>query len=203
MIKTSFKSSLIPACLLLMLMLPLVPTAAAPAPPPLANAVILIIRHAEKPDSGPGLTPAGEQRAADYIYYFQGYKINALPEHIDHLVASADSKRSERPRLTVEPFSRAAKLPIDSRFLDKDVDALAQALEAKPSGRAILICWHHSEIPELLQDLGANPETLLPGGKWPSSIYNWVIQLRFDSKGQLLAKQAKRINEHLMPGDAD
>ena len=170
---------------------------------PLADAVILIVRHAEKPDSGSGLTPAGQQRAVAYIRYFRHYQIDAVNRLPDHLVASADSKNSRRPRLTVEPLSKALRLPIDDRFRDKDVASLADALETRSGGKTILICWHHKEIPELLQALGADPDTLLPHGRWPSDVYNWVIQLRYDLTGHLLSGQAKRINEHLLPGDAD
>jgi hypothetical protein len=173
------------------------------SPSPLSNAVILIVRHAEKADDGPGLTPAGQQRAVSYVHYFQSYHIGPRVLHVNHLIATADSDSSQRPRLTMEPLSKALRLPIDNRFRDKDVDALAQSLETRPGGKTILICWHHGKIPELLQDLGADPTTLLPHGKWPPNVYNWVIQLRYDANGHLIPGQARRINEHLRPGDAD
>ena len=39
----------------------------------LKNATILIIRHAEKPATGPELTPTGNQRAAAYAQYFHEF----------------------------------------------------------------------------------------------------------------------------------
>jgi len=36
-----------------------------------ANATIYLIRHAEKPPSGKGLSPAGQARANAYVQYFQ------------------------------------------------------------------------------------------------------------------------------------
>jgi phosphohistidine phosphatase SixA len=179
------------------------PRVVSPAPP-LANAVILIIRHAEKPDTAdhdPGLTPAGLQRAADYVSYFQSYKIGTTLLHVNHLIASTDTKHSQRPHLTVDPFSQASGLPIDSRFADKDVDGLAAALKSEPRGKTVLICWHHSEIPALLQDLGADPNTLLPQGKWPSRVFSWVVQMRYDAAGHLLPGQTQVIHEHLLSGD--
>ena len=176
---------------------------AEPAPPPLANAVILIIRHAEKPDQGAGLTVAGQQRASAYPSYFSRVLIDGHPVHLDHLIAAADTPHSQRPRLTLTPLSIALHLPLDEQIPDKEVGLLAETLHSHPRGQAILICWHHKEIPALLQALGADPSALLPGGKWPNSVFGWIIQLRYDRMGHLIPSSVKRINEHLMLDDAE
>jgi len=62
----------------------------------LADATVLIIRHAEKPDSGTGLAPAGEVRAQAYIGYFQHLRLNGVVFRPDTL--TADSKNSESGR---------------------------------------------------------------------------------------------------------
>ncbi len=174
---------------------------ASVATPSLANTVILIIRHAEKPDSGSGLTPAGQQRARAYIHYFQSYRVDGQPLHLNHLFAAADSKNSQRPRLTVTPLSHAFHLPIDSRFRDDDFQSLADALQTKSYGHEILICWHHGEIPDLLKALGADPKALLPHKKWPKQVYGWMFILHYDAKGHLSPNGIQRINEHLMRDD--
>jgi len=166
----------------------------------LKDTVVLVIRHAEKPASGDYLTPVGEQRAAAYVGYFRNYTIDGRPITLDHLFAAADSKGSRRPRLTLTPLSKATGLAIDTKFTAEQYNELADALRAKSHGEHILICWHHGEIPQLLQALGANPDKLLPKGKWPDTVFGWMIQLRYDNKGQLV--EAKRINENLMPDDA-
>jgi len=173
----------------------------APAPPPLANVVILIVRHAEKPETGAGLTDAGRQRASAYVRYFKHYKIGAVTLHLDHLIATADTAHSRRPRLTLEPLSLALHLPLDTRFQDHNSAALISSLQSDPGGKRILICWHHGEIAELLTDLGADPKAVLPHGKWPADVYDWVIQLHYDRHGKLLPGQTRRIRERLMPGD--
>ena len=166
----------------------------------LKDTTVLIIRHAEKPDKGYDLTPAGYQRAKAYVHYFQNFTVDGKPITLDHLFAAADSNGSHRPRLTLEPLSNATGLPIDQRFEAKQYQKLADELRAKPHGAHILICWHHGDIPELLQALGASPEKLLPHGKWPDDVFGWMIQLHYDDEGQLV--KAKCINENLMPGDA-
>jgi len=165
----------------------------------LKNATILVIRHAEKPVVGMELTPAGTARAQAYVGYFAGFHGEGQPLKLDHLYCTADSKGSHRPRLTVEPLGAALKLPLDNRFRTKNPAALTGEIRSQAHGKAILICWHHGEIPEVLAGLGANPEALLPGGKWPEEVFGWLVELRYDDQGRLQAAQC--VNEHLMPDD--
>ena len=167
----------------------------------LKDGVILVIRHAEKPETGEGLSPEGEARANAYVDYFKDFKIDSKPLAIEHLVCTADSKASRRPRLTIEPLGKELGLPIDARFKNKQFQELADEIKSKPRGKHILICWHHGEIPELLQALGADSRQLLPKSKWPSETFDWLIQLRYDADGHLL--DAKRTNEQLMPQDSN
>src|SRR5665213_3932729 len=103
-------------CVLILLLFP----AVCADGEPLRDAVVLIIRHAEKPESGYELSPAGHERAAAYVKYFKNFTIDGKPLHLDRLIAAADSMGSHRPRLTLEPLSQALGLPIDTRFKDKD-----------------------------------------------------------------------------------
>jgi len=167
----------------------------------LKDAVVLIIRHAEKLEAGQDLLPTGFQRAEAYVKYFGDFQVDGKPLKLDSLFATADSKNSHRPRLTIEPLSRALHLPIDTRFKNKTPELLVDELKSKPHGSGILIAWHHGEIPELIHDLGADPGALLPGGKWPDDQFAWVIELRYDGEGKLRPEQCRRIEEHLMPGD--
>lgn len=167
----------------------------------LANAVVLVIRHAEKPETGTGLTPAGEARAKAYAKYFPSYKFNGKLFHLDYIFATADSKNSFRERLTVEPLAAATKLKLDLRFKNKEYQQLADALRAKSYGKNILICWHHGKIPDLLTALGADAAKLIPGGKWPAETFDWVIQLAYDKNGKIIPSQTARIPERLLPGD--
>jgi hypothetical protein len=64
---------------------------------------------------------------------------------------------------------------------------MVTALKAKPHGKAILICWHHGNIPKMLAEFGADPVKLLPDGKWPADNFSWVIQLRYNHEGKLIS----------------
>ena len=166
------------------------------------NAVVLIIRHAEKPESGFDLTPAGHIRAAAYVGYFKEFQIDSQPLKLDYLFAATDSDNSHRPRLTIEPLSHATGIKIDTRFTDKAPIGLAEELHARDHGRQILVSWRHSGIPKLIAALGVDPLKLLPAPRWPEDVFDWVIVLRFDQDGKVIPSECKRINEKLMFGDS-
>jgi broad specificity phosphatase PhoE len=166
------------------------------------NAILLIIRHAENPASCHGLSPIGEQRAKAYKDYFLNFTVDSKRLEPQVILVADDSKHSHRPRLTVQPFAKAAKLPIDSRFANKQPADLAAELRANDQGKIILVCWHHGQIPAVLRALGAAPKTLLPDGKWPRTVYDWVILLSYDESGHLIPESTRRISEHLLQGDS-
>ena len=166
------------------------------------DSVVLIIRHAEDAGSGHGISPLGQERAEAYKNYFLNFTVDSKRREPSVIFAAKDSKKSHRPRLTVEPFAKAANLKIDTRFGNSQSADLVADLRANQQGKVILICWRHPSIPALLNALGATPKTFLPNGKWPGGVFNWVILLSFDQDGRLIPSSSRRINEHLLPGDS-
>jgi len=158
----------------------------------LDKAVILIMRHAEKPDAGRGLSSAGEVRAVACTSFFGNLAIDGQPLKLDHIFATRDTRNSRRPRLTVEPTAKVFGLTIDDRFKNRQFPDLVNEIKSWPHGENVLISWHHGKIPRLLRSLGADPQKLLPNGKWPEDAFGWLIQLRYDQNGQLF--ESKRID---------
>jgi broad specificity phosphatase PhoE len=165
------------------------------------DSVVLIIRHAEKPASGRGLSPLGERRAREYVRFFREFTVDSKPLHLSAIYAAADSEESERSRLTVAPLSRALNLPVNARFKNKQHDKLASELRARQQGKTVLVCWHRGEMANFLGELGADADSLLPGGDWPDDAFDWVIQLTYDGEGRIIPAGTRRISEHLLPGD--
>ena len=166
------------------------------ASPEMAGVTILIIRHAEKPASGPDLSPAGSARAAAYARYFNPFSAGpGAPFVPDMLIASTDTTKSDRPELTLKPLSAAIGLPIDTHFANHDVKDLAETLRSTAHAKHILIAWHHGHISKLIRALGGDPAKVLPGGEWPPTVYDWVVELSFDSDGGLLDE--RQIKENL------
>ena len=162
-------------------------------PSHLANATVLIIRHAEKPAKGATLTPEGTLRAEKYVHYFSPFIDDGTSIHINALYAGSDSTESVRPRLTLEPLSRATGVALNTQFPTGEPEALAHALAAEPHGDHVLIAWRHKKIPALLNALGADSAHLLPDGTWPDAVYDWVIFLHFNATGRV--DQQKLIHE--------
>jgi len=166
------------------------------------NATVLIIRHAEDADSGDGISPLGQERAEAYKNYFLNFSVDSKRREPQAIFAAKDSKKSHRPRLTMEPFAKAANLKIDMRFGNDQSTDLAADLRANQQGKVILICWRHPYIPALLSALGTKPETFLPNGKWPGAVFDWIIVLNFDQDGHLIPSSSTRTNERLLPSDS-
>ena len=162
----------------------------------MAGVTILIVRHAEKPDSGAELSPAGSARAAAYARYFNPFHAApGGPFTPDMLIASKDTTKSDRPELTLKPLSAAIGLPIDTRFANRHAKDLAEALRSSAHGKHILIAWHHGHIPKLIRALGGDPDKVLPEGEWPEDVYDWVVELSFDNDGRLTDE--RKITENL------
>jgi hypothetical protein len=158
---------------------------AQPTPNYLTNNTVLIVRHSEKPENGIGLTPLGEARARFYAKYFEPFQEEGLSIYVDSLYAGADSKNSIRPRLTLEPLSKATGLPLHLNVGTKDSGALVLELKTEAHGQHPLIAWRHGEIPTLLAAFGASPEKLLPNGRWPDDVFDWVMVLTMGPDGVL------------------
>ena len=150
--------------------------AASPFPPGTGPARLLVMRHGEKTGDAndPHLSSKGIERAkrlADYIPQTFG--------RIDFIFAARNSKKSTRPRATVEPLAAALGLPIDGRFDDED-DAeglIAELAKAAYAGKTGLISWRHSELPDLIAALGA-PEGTVPA-TWDTGLYNLIVEIDY------------------------
>lgn len=154
------------------------------------NTVILLIRHAEKPESGTGLAPDGEKHAQAYVSFFNPYHLGAQSLTIDALFAATDSEGSFRPRLTITPLSAALKLPVNTDYDGKGYDRLAEHLRAADyKGKTVVICWKHGEILDLAKALGVKAEDLPASAHWPAEWpvdqYEWLLQIVRDEAGAI------------------
>jgi len=147
----------------------------------LANSTVLLIRHAEKPDKGSGLAPMGQARAEGYAAYFPSLPLDATG--YDHLFASTDSSKSQRPLLTLTPLAERLNMRIETPYADAKYECLATTLLGPTdyTSSNIVICWHHGEILELANLLlKKQPPPGWPT-KWPGDVFGWLLWISYDA----------------------
>ena len=113
------------------------------------------------------------------------------------IFATEPSKHSNRPVETVTPSAIALNLFINDRFENTDVDIkkMTNAVLNDPAftGKIVLICWHHGQIPDVAKALGvAKPP------KWDGKVFDRVWQITFPKGKAALAD----LQQMLLYGDS-
>lgn len=155
-------------------------------------AQVLIIRHAEKPAQGNELSPKGQSRAQSLIGFFKPLAPVAI------YAASPDKPGgSIRSIQTVEPTASALGLQLQTQFTASQVQELASVVLNSPEldGKVVLICWAHSQIPEIAAALGAEQAP----SSWNGSVFDRVWRLDF-KQGQVMS--FLDLPQHVLPGDS-
>jgi broad specificity phosphatase PhoE len=116
-----------------------------------ATTTMIFVRHAEKaliPVGDPGLTPAGQARAAELARQLMDADV----------VAGIDAVYSTPFRRTVEtaqPVADALGLEIN-RYEPDDSEAVLARILKNHKGKIILVVGHSDTVPTLIADLGAS-----------------------------------------------
>lgn len=180
---------------------------AAPAPGPQAaakDALIMVIRHAEKPYAGDtgeddegnddtgSLAGRGRRRAEALPQLFPPTPGAVLPRPA--VIFAGGAAGAARSRQTVAPLADLLRTPVRADLaVGREAD-LARAALAAPA--PVLICWEHSGIPRLVRALGADQVLGMPAG-WPD---------RYDLVWLLTRRQGRwsfrELPQHLLTGDA-
>lgn len=168
---------------------------------------IILIRHADKLDQyqpGPFLSAIGQARAEMFMrYYINKMEPTPTPAHPypeqtfpipNFIIATMASHASNREQLTIAPL--ASEL-ISQGYLnqynlilntfshgDEGLKKLSKSLltDAMYNNQFILICWHHGEIPKLLDLLGVKPHQ----DKLPDDEYDTVYDIKFMPNGSTM-----------------
>jgi hypothetical protein len=114
------------------------------------------------------------------------------------IFATQASSSSNRPVETVTPTGTSLNLSINSSFPNSQsgIDALGAAvLGGQYTGKVVLICWHHGEIPAVATAL----KVAKPPQKWKSTVFDEVWEITYSSKG---AAKLKTHHQKLLYGDS-
>ena len=177
-----------PITLAAVLLTALVGPLADPAPAA-RPARIILIRHAEKPadKSNPHLSPAGERRAGWLVSFITKDSTMTrfgMPAAIFATRTTKDDN-GQRTQETVAPLAKALNLPVQTPYLGRSYAKLAKLVLTNPefTGKTVLICWNHEQIPELVEALGVSPGP----GKWKQSVYDRVYIISYTGDAATLA----------------
>lgn len=167
-------------------------------------AQVIIIRHAEKPESRYQihLSPKGRTRALALAELFQSDpRVLEFGRPAAIIAQSPDSKKhTVRCLETVAPLAAALKLPVISQFTYGQAKDLVQWLKAQQQydGKAVLICMQHMEVDELAQALGVAD---LRPRIWPHETYDRLYILTYGPQdGRLLS--FRNLPQRLLFGDS-
>ena len=175
--------------------------------------VILISRHAEKPDPHEGSVGVDKHGKTDeHSLSVRGWQragaLAALLAHapqVPHssivrparVVATKPTKhaRSRREVDTATPVAERLGLRLIDDHGHGDLDALADLVLGDPS--PILVVWHHGEIPQVAVALGADPDQVPHA--WPEHRYDllWVL-----TRNEVGSYDLDIVPQRLLAGDA-
>ncbi|MFD3936731.1 hypothetical protein ACFWSF_17705 [Streptomyces sp. NPDC058611] len=179
-----------------------------PAPGPPAgprDALVMVIRHAEKPFAGdtaeddegiehPGsLSGRGQRRAEELPRLFPPSARSSLPSPAA-VFAAGGKAAPERCRQTVTALAAALRTPVRAEFAVGAEPVLARAVLAAPM--PALVCWEPAGIPRLVRALGAHQVVGVPAA-WPD---------RYDLVWMFTRRRGlwsfRELPQNLLPGDA-
>ena len=169
--------------------------------------MILLIRHAEKPDPADGsvgvrgdgsadagsLSVRGWQRAGALAAVLGDPRrvVTMLPEPPGLLIAAQDAGRSRRPCQTLAPLAARLKIDVETYRSEGDEQAIIRRLHNGVRG-GVVICWRHRELPALARALFRGDAQLVPR-KWDDA--------RFDLAWRLDGDHFDVIAQRLLDGD--
>lgn len=174
--------------------------------------LIMIIRHAEKPDGGDApdgidadgnpdkhsLTVRGWMRARALVPLFapaSGTSRPGLARPAAIFAAGGSGGEGQRTRETVTPLAARLGLTVSTEYARGDEPALAKACLSRPG--PTLICWQHGEIPAILAAFGnVQPE---PPEEWSRSRFDLIWTLTPSPDGWAFAE----VPQLLLDGDSN
>jgi hypothetical protein len=180
---------------------------------------ILLLRHAEKPDSSKSrfgfaeqgqedtksLSIRGWQRAGALAVLLAPYPLLSsrlpVPERIYASAFRKGGGHSRRPEQTVQPLAQKLGCQVDLTWALHQEEAFGAALAASVGTAAV--CWQHQGLAKLARAiLAPQPLPMLPADwTWPDNCYDVIWSLRRDGPNE--AWLFSQYCQSLLSGDLD
>jgi hypothetical protein len=140
-------------------------------------AQIVILRHAEKPESGNHLSPKGYARAQALVGFWRAHPVARAYGDPVAFYASYSPDKSLRSVETLAPSAGFYRAPLFSHHAKDQTEALAHEILNRPEfhGRTVVVAWQHTNIIPMLRRLGVQNAPPV----WPDEIFNRIAVVRF------------------------
>lgn len=126
-----------------------------------ATTTIIFLRHAEQapaPASDPGLSPAGEARAAELARVLE---LTDVVDGVDVIYATQYRRTAD----TVRPLARARELEI-MRYDAADTVTVLEEILRDHKGRIVVVAGHSNTVPALIAELGGSKHVVIGEGEY-------------------------------------
>eukprot|EP00494_Astrolonche_serrata_P029481 UN29748 len=139
---------------------------------PRCKARIFIMRHGEKDYNSVHLSKVGAERAE---FIANNYNEIFYP-HIPNIIyATAAGKHSNREFETIEPLAKTLNIKIRNQYHNMEWPSMTKEINDNiQCGDNILICWHHGEIANIIDDLGVCIND------WSADDFHTIFSFKFE-----------------------
>lgn len=122
---------------------------------------VVLLRHAEKPLSGPELSEKGWERARALPQIFSQHpELNKFGFAVAvYGMSPSREGRSVRSIQTVSPLAESLGLEVRADFQGDDYRQLVREISNHRdyAGKLVVVCWRREEIPAIIETFGATP----------------------------------------------
>ncbi len=161
-------------------------------------AEVILIRHAEKPDDGDGLSEKGWARARALPRLLERPDLTRFGKPVELFgMVPTKNRPSRRALETLKYAAEALGLAINSNYSREQYDDLANEILENPdyNEKAVWVCWEHKVLIEMAKALGVKETP-----EWPDEQFDRAWVLDFDRNDKVTLSD---LPERLLPGDSD
>lgn len=131
---------------------------------------VLLLRHAEKPETGHDLSKRGYERAHALVPFFTKNPELVPLQSIAAIYAQPPSKNypSQRPVETITPLANALGLQVQQGYTREKYEGMCAEIKTNPAynGKIVIICWSKDDLTNIAHELGAKNVTDWPGSNF-------------------------------------
>jgi uncharacterized protein YxeA len=116
---------------------------------------VILVRHGEKGEEKVNLNVTGHQRSLCLADFFMNPIADFPVPEVIYAMKQHGTTGSNRPFLTLLPFSKARKVPINNKFAVAQEAEVVRDILTHNKGKTVLLSWEHNHLMGIAKFLGA------------------------------------------------